>query len=446
MDILNKPITSFTFDDVVSFCRQGHREGIQIDYKRDIPANGLSKFFAAFSNTRGGIIIIGVEENRQTGVPIAWDGIDNNAQTIERIHQWASNVEPIPEYIVHPTNEIGGKIFVLIRVFEGDKTPYYVQNEPNIFVRTGSITPSIDLASPDAVELLFKKKEKAELSRKNYLNKAVEIYKICLSKDEKERKRLIMVENEEHIRRMNNPVIDERPTGKFQTKYYQKELGLECVLCKVTVLPFYPHKAIVTPQEIKSKIATFTTKVPHDQYPEANDYSAIPMPEGIHYFSSDVSKEYYGRILCEQVYSQGLLYNLIDILRVYEGKKCIWMESIATRLFLTLNGAKKFYANFDYQGVLVGELTLFFNGVEDVLLHQIVMNSNRFFSIESKRNLLTQYIWSLETDTSVLNDDRSFQDLFLKKMREIYWDLGYDTMDDNLIKKFMESRLGWTII
>ena len=111
MDILNKPITTFTFNDVVSFCQEGHHEGWQIDYKRDWPQDGLSKYFAAFSNTRGGVIIIGVEEDKTTGVPTVWDGVNNTAQSIERVHQWASHIEPLPSYEVHPTDEQSGKIF-----------------------------------------------------------------------------------------------------------------------------------------------------------------------------------------------------------------------------------------------------------------------------------------------------------------------------------------------
>lgn len=82
MDILNKSVKTFSFDNIVDFCKQKHIEGIQLDYKREFPSKGLAKHFAAFSNTRGGIIIIGVEEDRKTGIPKAWEGIKNEGKLV----------------------------------------------------------------------------------------------------------------------------------------------------------------------------------------------------------------------------------------------------------------------------------------------------------------------------------------------------------------------------
>ena len=154
MDILNKPINSFSFEDVSSFCQQGHIEGIQLDYKRDLPPKGLAKHFAAFSNTRGGVMIIGVEEDKKSSKPATWKGVKNSGKLVDRIHQYASSVEPIPSYEVHVTNEKRGNVFILIRIFEGDRTPYYVQNDSNLWVRTGNIRNPIDIASPDYTEIL----------------------------------------------------------------------------------------------------------------------------------------------------------------------------------------------------------------------------------------------------------------------------------------------------
>jgi len=100
MDILNKPINSFGFQEIVAFCQEGHREGIQLDYKKDIPTN-LSKHFAAFSNTRGGVIIVGVEENRQTGIPNGWIGV-NNAVRCLFLYVFLKVIEPLIMYKMMP--------------------------------------------------------------------------------------------------------------------------------------------------------------------------------------------------------------------------------------------------------------------------------------------------------------------------------------------------------
>src|SRR5574340_853568 len=101
MDILNKPISTFTFADIAEYCSEGQVEGVQLDYKRELPPKGLAKHFASFSNTRGGVLIIGVEEDTKTGKPLAWDGLVHDSKIVDKIQQYATNVEPRPAYDVY---------------------------------------------------------------------------------------------------------------------------------------------------------------------------------------------------------------------------------------------------------------------------------------------------------------------------------------------------------
>ncbi len=112
------------------------------------------------------------------------------------MHQFAANVEPIPDYDVAVTNESNGKVFLLIRIFEGDSTPYYVQNDSNIWVRTGNITNPVDIASPEALSLLFGKREKASRARSVFIEKADDVYEAALQRAERERLTLIAAEKE----------------------------------------------------------------------------------------------------------------------------------------------------------------------------------------------------------------------------------------------------------
>ena len=59
--LFTKEITKITYQDVVDFCNQQISESINLDYKKAFPAN-LEKTIAAFANTMGGLIVIGVED------------------------------------------------------------------------------------------------------------------------------------------------------------------------------------------------------------------------------------------------------------------------------------------------------------------------------------------------------------------------------------------------
>jgi len=178
MKLLSMPIDKFSFDDIVEFCETKQVEGIQLDYKLNLTSkkDGLAKHFASFSNCRGGVIIIGVEEDERTGLPKSWNGIEVDGKLMERIHQYAANVDPIPDYEVVHTDAKNGKSFVLIRIYEGLNTPYYVHNDAHLYVRTGNITKLIDDASPDLIELLFGKRKAASEARRMALTMSEQLF------------------------------------------------------------------------------------------------------------------------------------------------------------------------------------------------------------------------------------------------------------------------------
>jgi len=55
---------------------------------------------------------------------------------------------------------------------------------------------------------------------------------------------------------------------------------------------------------------------------------------------------------------------------------------------------------------------------------------------------LDEYSWSLELDTHVLHDDTLRVDFFKRIMRKVYWDLGIESVSDEVLTKFLEEG-GW---
>ena len=99
MDLLAQDFGSITCQDVVEFCNQQIVENTELDYKMVIPRD-LTKHFSAMSNRYGGLIIVGVGEDSQTGLPTTYEGIVNDGKQIDRVHQFANNVRPLPPIFV----------------------------------------------------------------------------------------------------------------------------------------------------------------------------------------------------------------------------------------------------------------------------------------------------------------------------------------------------------
>ncbi|MCX6706470.1 MAG: ATP-binding protein, partial [Candidatus Woesebacteria bacterium] len=324
-------------------CGEKNKEGIQLDYKRDLPSN-LPKHIVAFANTRGGIIIIGVEEDKKTGVPVKWEGIKSDAKLIEKIWQLISNITPLPGCEVWMTDSKADMSFILIRILEGSQTPYYAFNDSNLWVRTGNVSNPIDIASPDYAQLLFKNKESAKLARDQYVSQANNLFEFSLKNADRERKLLISEERTDYERRKSQgdpQVFADDLAGGFKSKLYPKNLGSEASMCTILVQPFYPSKALLSPSEIKEQIISIRdlNKTPEMYFPDLN---MKPVPQGLMDFEWGHAD---GNIDCHQIYSAGLIYSSEDVLRVdrESGNKLIYLAHIMSRLFQVLKAASNFY-------------------------------------------------------------------------------------------------------
>jgi hypothetical protein len=435
MNILNNPINTFSFSDIAQFCEEGLIEGVQFDYKREFPAKGIAKHFASFSNTRGGLLIVGVEEDPKTGKPVAWEGISYDSKLVNRIHQYATNVEPRPVYDVHVTDAQKEKVFILVRVFEGDRTPYYVQNDANLYIRTGNITDLIGLASPEAAELLFGKKDKAGLARQNYISRTAEIFEAATKRADKERLHAIAFEKEKWKR-------EQQPGSKevFSTTFPTDPLGTNSAMCTILLQPFFPKAVLSTPQEFLAKADQFrVTGRYQERFPGLN---LKPIQDGV----LDYEWGRSGYIRCQQLYATGLLYDTADVLRIMEGgNKAIHLTTVATQLLMLLKAASNLYQLFSYQGGLKGFLRL--ENIEGVFIYPVIPEGFRLdpFFLEARQGtLLPKYEWELGLDTAILHDPISRQIFFIERIKELYWTLGYETVQTGIIEKFLEGY-GWLV-
>jgi hypothetical protein len=411
---LNLHVINFdeiTFKDVVDFCSQKIIENIQLDYKEQLPRS-MSKHLASFSNTKGGLIIVGVGEDGKTGEPVKWDGITKDGKLIDQIYQHAANVTPYPTIKVRYTDEVSGKVFLLIHISEGGSPPYQTVSDPTIWVRTGNVSTPLNQARQEDLDRLYQKKNSAEALRSENISKAKSIYSAELDRAEATRKK-------EHA-------------AKADSVYGNSLLSHSSVL-SILIQPFYPGQEIAGRQEVLGKISEYRVTNILEDFPKLQSTRSL---SGISCFEWH---RHDGGFDCQVVFGNGLIFNAKDIRYSREGRPEINMNHIAAIVARQMKVATNFYSLFGFTGVLSGEVTL--NKAGD--LHVAVLAPSGYHRWLSDDHItkLNEYRWELNLDTHLLTDKKAFYDEWKKLLDIIHWDLGLSSPQDEVYKDFFEKDL-----
>jgi len=413
MNPFSKPFSEVTFNDVEDFCKLKHPESTTLDYKKDIPRD-LAKHFATFSNTLGGMIIVGVEEEPDTGEPLTWEGVINEDKLLERVNQFAANVNPLPTYNVRLTDEKNNKVFLLINILEGDAQPYLAIGDPTVRLRTGNISRPLRQADREELVRMVEKKNLAIKVRDHNLKTARTVFEAGLEQAEEERKSVAKKLGESHA---------------HSTKPY----NVDNSFLTVSLQPFYPKRLLIEPRVIKSKLIDLQTESRHGSSFPPMDMG--PMPNGLYSLKQSMGDQ----IRSYQIYGNGLIYYTEDVWWVEnESKKSIYLWHVADALCKVLVFARKFYSLFGYSGLLIGGIAL--ENALGALIHIIVPDgySPPLFG-KYRVGKLSNYGWAIETDTHILNNEDLTTQLFKKIMENVYWDLGIETFQHDVIDKYLEQ-------
>ena len=432
IDLISTDLKQITFTDVVEFCGRKEKEGIQFDYKKEL--SSLAKDFSAFSNTRGGVILVGVDEHKEFGYPIAWDGVDNDKQLLEKIDQWATTVQPLPRYTYHMTDVVDGKVFILVKILEGDKPPYYVNNDSHLWVRTGVISNPIDMAKPDYVELLYNKRKDAEKLRQINIDVANSIFDSYLRQCERERLSEINQEKQKYQQKYQ----EDNSIGIYKQTVYGKKLGEDGGLTKICFQPYYPTNELMKPDDILEKIVEIRNGdgkfSPTFPTPDKR-----PIPNGVASFNWN---RLGGDIGCEQLNANGLVYYAWELMRrdTQTGIGCIYLSHVASYLFHIMRGMVSFYKMASFNGTIIGKITI--SSVEGVEINQ-EMGSGHFGFNSNIKGLQDSYNYDFELDTDILFNELKFQTYFIEMIQKIYWSFGYK-ISDGLVKAYLKMQ-GWLV-
>ena len=119
----DKPFHEVTFEDVVKFCHKRVPEGKQLDYKYVLPKNyeKFAKVIASFANALGGLIIVGVQDDKNDqphppfiGIPFH-EKLRNTIEDIIKVY-----IDPVVFVDINICiNKTGDRMFVLIQIPPG---------------------------------------------------------------------------------------------------------------------------------------------------------------------------------------------------------------------------------------------------------------------------------------------------------------------------------------
>jgi len=395
--LFTKEITKITFEDVLNFCNERIKESINLDYKKDFPSD-LEKTIAAFANTMGGLIIIGVDEN--DGKPkFPVEGLEYKEGFSERITNIIlSNIYPpiFPE--IQVCEPVEDKTFVIIRVPQSNMTPHFIRHRTQIYIRTNDINHPEELAPAEQIEWLRDKRKKSEELRELLYTNALERYNNYL--------------------KLHN------------------SSGISFGEATISIAPLYPSNPYKSPQEIK-EIANEIKAMGYGYEFPYSFYEARPIEGGAAKFFYNKDNQY---IEYTELNQFGLLYYKKDLgsqEEESEGKtgkiKKIYLVQIIALIDLFLEASANFYERLGYWGLVKFKLSLEkLLGIKSIGIGRQLFFEKENISIDNKLNKDREYY---------VNDIKKRRiELLIELIKDIGWSLGWDYITEDEIKEVLKEN------
>ncbi len=167
--VIDQRIPLITPEDLNTFLSTGVRENFILDFKRDFPKN-LEKTLAAFANTYGGAILIGVDETPTGAAVLPVHGLNLRQGLRERVLQIAlDNIYPplVPDVHVIPIKSSANIAdadcaVIVVRVHESDDAPHAVEQRTAVYLRVDNVSDRFERkATIGEIEWLANKREKS---------------------------------------------------------------------------------------------------------------------------------------------------------------------------------------------------------------------------------------------------------------------------------------------
>ncbi len=168
--MFHRSLSDITFETIDAFC-QAWPEGVRVEYKGAWP--NIPKVVSSFANTMGGILIIGVDADRTTGMPnLPIHGITTGPGLEERVTQscYQGIYPPItPSIRVISIPSTTDRVIVVVKVAESIEAPHAIENTTRVYIRVNSTTEPIELAEIDRIEYLLNRRQNPKNRREQMI-------------------------------------------------------------------------------------------------------------------------------------------------------------------------------------------------------------------------------------------------------------------------------------
>lgn len=312
----DKPFHHVTFHDVADFCRRGLPEGKQLDYKYMLPKNyeKFAKTIASFANAMGGIIIIGVQDDKNDKPKPPFTGIpyhEKMRNSIEDIIQ--THIDPVVFVDINIcVNKTGDRMFVLINIPQSNLTPHLVGKLKRAYIRTGQSSRPEAIVHPDKLPWLLDHRQKSERLRHILHDKAESHFDNYLK------------------------TRAASPAGE--------------AVATLSVVPLYPEEPLTDYKQLPALVAASSTRAPYGVMADPQ-FPLLPVQDGAAVISNKrgvlkmTEFNAYGLVMNKQIVSSEEMVN-------GHAAKTVRLETLAQNLTLFLLTARKFLEKISFGGPL----------------------------------------------------------------------------------------------
>lgn len=314
--LFNKPFHDVTFNDVADFCRRQLPEGKQLDYKYMLPKNyeKFAKTIASFANAMGGVIIIGVQDDKNDKPLPPFNGIpyhEKMRNSIEDIIQ--THIDPVVFVDINIcVNKTHDRMFVLINIPQSNLTPHLVGKLKRAYVRTGQSSRPEAIVHPEKLPWLLDHRQKSERLRHILYDKAESHFDNYLK------------------------TRAASPAGE--------------AVATLSVVPLYPEEPLTDYKRLPALIKSSSTRAPYGVMADP-DFPLLPVQDGAAVISNKrgvlkmTEFNSYGLVMNKQIVSSEEMVN-------GHAAKTVRLETLAQNLTLFLLTARKFLEKISFGGPL----------------------------------------------------------------------------------------------